>query len=295
MLLGQAASAAVRWLALGVLLLLLASCAGVQPTIPDPATLQTPTKDVVVTERHLDVPHQVLGPADATLGGLREADLAGSADAAKQLLRNAAYTKYGDRLDAVMDVKVTPVTPRGWFASSRGLRVEGVAIAVTPPTAGSADALDLNEAADVATRALISQLQALPSFLGSTDRYGVVIDPMLEAPSGQQTAATRLLEQQVADRLGAYPRLQLLPFQISRLREAQYLLTGTMRRVAPSQDVFQISLALTDTKTGTVVARATARARGTPAMSSGTAAFSAAVSAGSRLYCWKTNPMFLQR
>src|SRR5262249_19693318 len=164
--------------------------------------------------------------------------------------------------DAVMDVKVTPVTPRGWFASSRGLRVEGVAIAVTPPTAGSADALDLNEAADVATRAPISQLQALPSFLGTTDRYGVVIAPMLAAPSGQQTAATRLLEQQVADRLGAYPRLQLLPFQISRLREAQYLLTGTMRRVAPSQDVFQISLALTDTKTGTVVARATARARG---------------------------------
>ena len=34
---------------------------------------------------------------------------------------------------------------------------------------------------------------------------------------------------------------------------------------------------------------------GTPAASNGTAAFSAAVSAGSRLYCWKTNPRFSRR
>src|SRR5262249_23422801 len=40
---------------------------------------------------------------------------------------------------------------------------------------------------------------------------------------------------------------------------------------------------------------ATASCRGRPATSSGTAAFSAAVSAGSRLYCWKTKPMFLPR
>jgi len=263
------ARAAARWLTLSALLPVLGACAA-QPTIPDPATLKAPTKEIIVTEGHLDVPHQVLGSVEATLGGLQESDLPRAVDAAKQHLRNAAYTKYGERLDAVMDVRTTPVTPRGlfgggWFAGTRGLRAEGVAVAVSLPQADSTEDLSLPEAVDVATGALVSQLQKLPSFLGTVDRYGVVIDPMLDAPSGQQTAATRLLEQQVEDRLRSYGRLQLLPFQLPRLREAQYLLTGTMRRVAGktpgSQDVFQINLALIDMKTGTVVARASARAR----------------------------------
>ena len=40
---------------------------------------------------------------------------------------------------------------------------------------------------------------------------------------------------------------------------------------------------------------ATARARDQPAITRGIAAFSAAVRAGNRLYCWKTKPMFLAR
>ena len=40
---------------------------------------------------------------------------------------------------------------------------------------------------------------------------------------------------------------------------------------------------------------ATARARDQPAITKGIAAFSAAVRAGNRLYCWKTKPMFLAR
>src|SRR5437867_409237 len=43
------------------------------------------------------------------------------------------------------------------------------------------------------------------------------------------------------------------------------------------------------------LARDTASFRRTPATRSGTATFSAAVNAGSRLYCWKTNPRFLRR
>jgi outer membrane protein OmpA-like peptidoglycan-associated protein len=186
-------------------------------------------------------------------------------DAAKQHLRNAAYTKYGERLDAIMDVRTTPVTPPGWFPATRGLRAEGVAVAVSLPPADSTEDLGLPEAAAVATGVIVSHLLALPSLLGSAGTHGIVIDPMVEAPSGQQTAATSLLEQQVADRLRAYARVQLLPFQLPRLREAQYLLTGTMRRVVGKStgppDVFQINLALTDIKTGTVVARASSRAR----------------------------------
>jgi outer membrane protein OmpA-like peptidoglycan-associated protein len=260
--------ALARWLTLSALVPMLGACA-TQPTIPDPSTLKPPTKEIVVMERHLDDPHEVLGSVEATLGGLRESDLPRAVEAAKQHLRNAAYTKYGERLDAIIDVRTSPVTPRGlfgggWFAGARGLRAEGVAVAISLSEPQPGD-LSLPKAVDAATDTIISQLLKLPSFLGSTDKHGVVIDPMLDAPSGQQTAATLLLEQEVADRLRSYPRFQLLPFQLPRLREAQYLLTGTMRRLEGkppgSQDVFQINLALTDMRTGTVVAQASSRVR----------------------------------
>jgi outer membrane protein OmpA-like peptidoglycan-associated protein len=253
------------------LVLMLAGCAA-QPTIPDPSMLKVPTKEIVITEGSLDTPHEVLGRVDATLGGLRNPDLRGAVGAAKLHLRNAAYTKYGERLDAIIDVRTSAVTTggpfsesAGRFAATRGLRAEGIAIAISLPPADSREELGFTEAAQVATDAMVSQLQKLPSFLGTTDKHGVVIDPMLDASSGQQTAATRLLEQQVANRLRTHVRLELLPFQIPRLSEAQYLLTGTMRRVAGkapgSRELFQINLALTNMKTGTVVARASSLAR----------------------------------
>ena len=256
-----------RWLTgliLCGLLPMLGACA-VHPTIPDPAILKTPTKEIILTEGHLNTPHEVLGPVEATLGGLHNSDLPGAGDAAKQHLRNAAYTKYGERLDAIMDVRTTTVTTGPFFARARGLRAEGVAIAISLLPADSTQELGFPEAIDVATDAMVSQLQKLPSFLGTVDKRGVVIDPMLDAASGQQTVATRLLEQQVADRLRTYPRFELLPFQIPRLSEAQYLLTGTMRSVPGKppgpRNVFQINLALTEMKTGTVVARASSRVR----------------------------------
>ena len=89
---------------------------------------------------------------------------------------------------------------------------------------------------------------------------------MVDASSGQQTAATLLLEQRVADHLrGSSAQLDVVPFQAGNLGQAQYLLTGTMTRVASSQaggpPVFQINLALTDLKAGMVVAQSSARAR----------------------------------
>jgi outer membrane protein OmpA-like peptidoglycan-associated protein len=269
-----------QWLTLSALLLMLGACA-VHPTIPDPSILKAPTKEIIITEGHLNTPHEVLGPVEATLGGLHDADLLGAVDAAKQHLRNAAYAKYGERLDAIISVRTATVTTggpfgdyTGRFARTRGLRAEGVAIAISLPPAAipiplppadSTEELGFTEAVDVATDAMVSQLPKVPSFVGTGDKRGVVIDPMLDAASGQQTVATRLLEQQVADRLRTYAQFELLPFQIPRLSEAQYLLTGTMRRIAGkapgSRNVFQINLALTDMKTGTVVGRASSRAR----------------------------------
>jgi outer membrane protein OmpA-like peptidoglycan-associated protein len=259
---------AARWLTLSALVPMLGACAA-QPTLPDPSILMAPTKEIIVMEGHLDAPHQVLGSVDAILGGLHESDLPRAVDAAKQHLRSAAYTKYGERLDAIVEVRTSPVTPRGlfgrWFGRTRGLQAEGVAVAVSLPPADVTEERSLQEAADATTSAIVGQLLKLPSFLGSVDKHGIVIDPILEAPSGQQTAATYLLEQQVADRLRSVARLQVLPFHLSMLTKTEYLLTATMKQdagTAPgAQSAFQINLAIVDMKTGTVLARASSRTR----------------------------------
>jgi len=92
----------------------------------------------------------------------------------------------------------------------------------------------------------------------------IVIDPMLDAASGQQTQLTRQLEQKVSARLGAqHPQFELLPFQSANLAKAQYLLTGTMVRTAGAgaRKPFQIHLALVEMATRNVLAQASALAR----------------------------------
>jgi outer membrane protein OmpA-like peptidoglycan-associated protein len=88
---------------------------------------------------------------------------------------------------------------------------------------------------------------------------------MLDTITGQQTETTLLLERRVTQRIGnIYPQLQFLPFQAGNLTKAQYLLTGTMSRETPlesSKPVLRLSLALTELKSGMVVAQASALAR----------------------------------
>ncbi len=139
--------------------------------------------------------------------------------------------------------------------------------APSPAPASTSDTSErsFDEAVNVATDSLMAQLQKGLSTKTEAKR-GVVIDPMVDAASGQQTGATHLLEQRVADRLRSnYSQFDVMPFQVANLSKAQYLLTGTMTRVASSQpgapQVFQINLALTDLKVGTVVAQASSRAR----------------------------------
>ena len=123
--------------------------------------------------------------------------------------------------------------------------------------------LPFDQAAAVATDNLVKQTQNLPAFLAKLAKRAVVVDPMLDGSSGQQTTATRLLEQRVVDRMkNNYAVFDMLPFDAASLAKAQYLLTGTMTRDQSSKaGVYQLNLALTDIKTGNVVAQSSARAR----------------------------------
>ena len=139
----------------------------------------------------------------------------------------------------------------------------------TPQATAVSDELPFDEAVTKATDGLAGQTQKLPAFLARVEskmaKKGIVLDPMLDAATGQQTAATTLLETRVTERLTTkFDKFEILPFQSANLGKALYLLTGTMTRVEASvpgkKRALQINLALTDLKSGNVVAQASALA-----------------------------------
>ena len=156
----------------------------------------------------------------------------------------------------------------------RGVLVLIAAVAVVLAGCGAPQALTLSnelpfeEAVAQATDGLVAQTQKLPAFLAKVEskliKRGVVLDPMLDASSGQQTNATQLLERRVTERMSSkFDSIEILPFQTANLGRAQYLLTGTLVRIrgAQARSPLQINLALTELKSGNVVAQAAAVAR----------------------------------
>jgi outer membrane protein OmpA-like peptidoglycan-associated protein len=140
--------------------------------------------------------------------------------------------------------------------------------AAPPQATRLSDELPFEEAVAKATDGLVAQTQTLPAFLAKVEsklgKKGVVLDPMLDSATGQQTGATTLLENRVSERMTTkYDQFEVLPFRAANLSRAQYLLTGTMTRASTdrSRGGLLINLALTDLKSGNVVAQASAIAR----------------------------------
>jgi flagellar motor protein MotB len=140
----------------------------------------------------------------------------------------------------------------------------------------SSEPQTFEKAAADATDRLVAQTGKLPAFLAKiestltkpdpkTPRRTVTIDPMIDTITGQQTETTMLFERRVVQRMGSlYPQFEFLPFQTANLGRAQYLLTGTIARVptAPlGKPTVRLNLALTELRTGLVVAQAWSLAR----------------------------------
>jgi len=157
-------------------------------------------------------------------------------------------------------------SPRVALAALVALAAAVLAACAAPPKAVELGELPFDQAVDQATDAIAAQAQTAPAFLAKLAKKSVVVDPMLDAATGQQTAATTLLETRVGERLASKgDAFELLPFQSANLARAQLLLTGTMTRVdgdgGARKKALRIELALTDLKSGTVVAQASALAR----------------------------------
>ena len=151
------------------------------------------------------------------------------------------------------------------LSAAAALAAVALAGCVTQPVAAvNNDALPFDQAIVVATDSLVQQTQSRPGFLAKVDaklnKRAVVLDPTLDAGTGQQTAATQQLDGAIAERMTRnFEQLEVLPFRAANLSKAQYLLIGTMAR---AQGAYRLNLALVDLKSGAVVAESSALARG---------------------------------
>lgn len=138
----------------------------------------------------------------------------------------------------------------------------------TPPGPPPVNALPFAQAISVATDNLVGQTQKLPVFIAKMEaklnKRALVIDPLIESASGQQTALTQSAEQRIVEGIRAnHQQFEVLPFQATNISKAQYVLTGTLGRTDElrARKQLRISLALTDLKTGNVVAQTSVLAR----------------------------------
>ena len=112
---------------------------------------------------------------------------------------------------------------------------------------------DLKAAARQLATDLASQIAA------SGGARTLVIDPLLDRATGQQTGASAKFQEEMGPALAAAIKgLTILPFDADGAAKARFVLAGTVSTVTPP-DKFAISASLTDRPTGIVVAQSAAR------------------------------------
>lgn len=119
----------------------------------------------------------------------------------------------------------------------------------------------LNAANGVFSGALASTSLAMP-------RQIVVIDPLVNGVTGEQSAATR----QIQDRIVAlarekYPRFDIQPFTAAAVAKGAHVMVGTFTPVnaqgqtAGTREAYRFCLVMIDLKAGKTIAKSVARAR----------------------------------
>lgn len=117
-------------------------------------------------------------------------------------------------------------------------------------------AVSFDQAATNAANTLVEQLQGVAG--GASDRHAVILDPTLDAESGQQTSATQQLDRIIGNRVMQARQLDWIPFDAGGLARAQFLVVGSLARASGGH---RINLALLNIQSGIVVAQSSALAR----------------------------------
>ena len=119
-------------------------------------------------------------------------------------------------------------------------------------TAPAPAGLDAKGAAQQIARDFAQQLGA------SATARTVVIDPIRDRASGQQTGVSVRLEAELSPALASVKGFTLLPFDSTGVSKARYVVTGV---AAPGEEVdhYTLTVALSDRQSGLVVAQSAAR------------------------------------
>ena len=134
----------------------------------------------------------------------------------------------------------------------------------TPLPAATAVARPFDEALTSAASTLFGQIRS-PA---NGEKQLLVIDPLIDGVSGMQTLATRTMESRIAEMVrGNFPQFELQPFSTATVRRSPKVLVGTFTPVNSEgqtsgvREAYRICLVVADLKSGTVVAKGTARAQ----------------------------------
>jgi hypothetical protein len=128
-----------------------------------------------------------------------------------------------------------------------------------PPTPIPFDDALLRAANDLFSKATVP---------AGSDKVELVIDPLIDAATGAQSAATRLMQERIKDLVAkSYPRFAVLPFSSEALSRAPVVLIGTFTAINNAggpdgaRDAYRICLALADLRSKSIVSKGVARAR----------------------------------
>lgn len=92
------------------------------PPATSEALLKTPTREILVTDGDLNKPYDILGELECTLTGKSVYSLGshGSSKEIKDMLRKVAFTKYGERVDAIINTKTVESIDGGFWGMVGG-------------------------------------------------------------------------------------------------------------------------------------------------------------------------------
>jgi outer membrane protein OmpA-like peptidoglycan-associated protein len=174
-------------------------------------------------------------------------------------------------------------TPRAHCALALAVVLAGCVATVPPqverPAALSDDAL-IEQGIQFAVDDLLAQVLKTPGFQAPpksgleqllaankpAPKNVVVIDNTVDSASGQQTVATRALDDRLLALLGTrLDKHEVAAIKPDSLKTANYLVTGTLVQAVQgdARSGFKINVAMTDLRSGFVVAQAAARVRPT--------------------------------
>ena len=142
-----------------------------------------------------------------------------------------------------------------------------------PPTPSSGAPATLQVAAGQLGADLIGQIHT--NILERMRSRRVVLDPFIDAQSGQQTASAVRAGQLLAQHLvhNGPSSLKLERFDAAGVEQADYLIAGTLVKARPDASEYTLSASVTERRTGLVIASATARVRGSEIDGTPTASF----------------------